>query len=88
MEKLGTSKRPAIARVQDFGRAQDIMDICAQNGWQVIVGIEPDKFEDISDVKKLLKPPKPVLTTKAKIGRNAPCSCGSGKKYKKCCFPT
>ena len=23
--------------------------------------------------------------TDAKIGRNAPCSCGSGKKYKKCC---
>lgn len=22
----------------------------------------------------------------AKIGRNAPCSCGSGKKYKKCCL--
>lgn len=22
----------------------------------------------------------------AKIGRNAPCSCGSGKKYKKCCM--
>jgi len=23
----------------------------------------------------------------AKIGRNDPCSCGSGKKYKKCCLP-
>ena len=22
-----------------------------------------------------------------KIGRNEPCPCGSGKKYKKCCFP-
>lgn len=22
-----------------------------------------------------------------KIGRNDPCSCGSGKKYKKCCEP-
>jgi len=22
-----------------------------------------------------------------KIGRNAPCACGSGKKYKKCCYP-
>jgi len=24
---------------------------------------------------------------KAKIGRNAPCPCGSGKKYKNCCLP-
>lgn len=23
----------------------------------------------------------------AKIGRNTPCPCGSGKKYKKCCLP-
>lgn len=23
---------------------------------------------------------------KAKIGRNAPCPCGSGKKYKRCCL--
>ena len=28
---------------------------------------------------------KPV-TPRAKIGRNQPCVCGSGKKYKKCCL--
>ncbi|MBW2107217.1 MAG: preprotein translocase subunit SecA [Deltaproteobacteria bacterium] len=27
----------------------------------------------------------PVRRTTKKIGRNAPCPCGSGKKYKKCC---
>jgi hypothetical protein len=44
-------------------------------------------------------PPKPVKpkpvqektaaagTGKKKIGRNDPCPCGSGKKYKKCCLP-
>jgi len=26
-------------------------------------------------------------TTKGKVGRNDPCPCGSGKKYKKCCYP-
>ena len=26
------------------------------------------------------------ITTKRKIGRNDPCYCGSGKKYKKCCL--
>jgi len=31
--------------------------------------------------------PKPVTIRhdKPKVGRNAPCPCGSGKKYKKCC---
>jgi preprotein translocase subunit SecA len=28
---------------------------------------------------------KPVKRAQKKIGRNAPCPCGSGKKYKKCC---
>ena len=28
-----------------------------------------------------------VLTVMAKPGRNDPCHCGSGKKYKKCCQP-
>jgi len=28
---------------------------------------------------------KPYVRTEAKIERNAPCPCGSGKKYKKCC---
>jgi len=28
---------------------------------------------------------KPVQRSGAKVGRNDPCSCGSGKKYKKCC---
>jgi SEC-C motif-containing protein len=29
--------------------------------------------------------PKPATRHVEKIGRNAPCPCGSGKKYKKCC---
>jgi SEC-C motif-containing protein len=28
---------------------------------------------------------KPVVRESPKIGRNEPCICGSGKKYKKCC---
>jgi len=28
---------------------------------------------------------KPVRRQQEKVGRNAPCPCGSGKKYKKCC---
>ncbi len=29
--------------------------------------------------------PKPIVRSEKKIGRNDPCPCGSGKKYKKCC---
>jgi SEC-C motif domain protein len=30
-------------------------------------------------------PPRPVVRQGPKAGRNDPCPCGSGKKYKKCC---
>ena len=29
--------------------------------------------------------PRTMVRSQAKVGRNAPCPCGSGKKYKKCC---
>ena len=37
--------------------------------------------------EKPYRPPRAVQTppTKMKIGRNDPCICGSGKKFKKCC---
>jgi preprotein translocase subunit SecA len=30
-------------------------------------------------------PPRPPGSPSDKVGRNDPCPCGSGKKYKKCC---
>ncbi len=38
-------------------------------------------FEDGQPVK-----PRPVVREMPKIGRNDPCHCGSGKKFKKCCM--
>jgi uncharacterized protein len=36
--------------------------------------------------RRQLSPPRdPVVRNSPKVGRNAPCPCGSGKKYKKCC---
>lgn len=37
-------------------------------------------------VPKTPEPPVPEPAEKKKVGRNAPCPCGSGKKYKKCCL--
>jgi len=37
-------------------------------------------FVDASDPTK-----QPVVRSEPKVGRNDPCPCGSGKKYKKCC---
>ena len=48
-------------------------------------GIDP--FADIDEEPDLdLKEPlQPVRREREKVGRNDPCPCGSGRKYKKCC---
>ena len=84
MAKIGTQKRPAIVRVQTSQRAEEVIALCAEHGLHYILGIEPDKLEDISDVQRALSPPEPAQTV-LKVGRNDPCPCGSGRKFKKCC---
>ncbi|MCX8514046.1 MAG: SEC-C metal-binding domain-containing protein [Burkholderiales bacterium] len=44
-------------------------------------GGSPTMDSENLDIKNLL----PIRRDTPKIGRNDPCSCGSGKKYKKCC---
>ena len=90
MAKLGSEKKPAVVRVQTMEKATEITTLCNKHGWKVIVGIEPDKSEDISDIEKLLNPDMVnsniIRKTEPKVGRNEPCPCGSGLKYKKCCL--
>ena len=82
--KLGTEKNPAVVRVQTEERMKEVASMFEENGWQYTIGLEPDKPEDITDLKRLLNPPKPQVSEK-KAGRNDPCPCGSGIKHKKCC---
>jgi SWIM/SEC-C metal-binding protein len=86
MARLGSRRRPAIVRVQTEAHAHEIVEVCTAHGWQVIVGVEPDAPEDVSDVHKLLAPGQLIARQPPVVGRNAPCPCGSGRKYKKCCL--
>ncbi len=47
-----------------------------------------DHFRDERDAAMAGKGPKaaPITRDEPKVGRNDPCPCGSGKKYKKCCM--
>lgn len=84
MASIGTRKKPAVVRVQTPERAQRVLELCDEHGVVVIVGVEPDKPEDLSDIERALLPREPTPTA-LKVGRNEPCPCGSGKKFKKCC---
>jgi SWIM/SEC-C metal-binding protein len=86
MTRLGTRKRPAVIRVPNQERAQQFIDICAEHDWELIVGIETDQPEDVTDVMKLLNPENFTVRVEPTAGRNDPCPCGSGAKFKKCCL--
>jgi len=46
---------------------------------------EQKEIKNLPDSKE--KKENVVFSSKKKVGRNDPCPCGSGKKYKKCCYP-
>jgi curved DNA-binding protein CbpA len=77
----------------------DLYDLYSSFFNEVLRTRDPDKmmYQRVKKLKKLKREAglldddsdseteQPVRRTQPKIGRNDPCPCGSGKKYKKCC---
>ena len=82
--KLGTEKNPAVVHVKTKKRMDEVVSIFEKNNWKYTIELDKENPEDIKDLEILLNWPKTQEAEK-KIGRNEPCPCGSGKKYKKCC---
>jgi len=63
----------------------------AQGKEAVLAKLQHERYQLIDDTVKELEwwacfqPPRVPGEVKKKVGRNEPCPCGSGKKYKKCC---
>lgn len=54
------------------------------SGWAWFNASDPAELEIDDDLEDW--PQEPYMRDGRKIGRNEPCPCGSGKKYKKCCL--
>ncbi|MBC2713255.1 MAG: preprotein translocase subunit SecA [Desulfosarcina sp.] len=87
-----------IYKKEGFEMFQDTIDRIKSETLGILFRIqlaEPDHIDDLQKPKeqKLIfsgsgdapAAKKPVKRESEKVGRNAPCPCGSGKKYKKCC---
>lgn len=48
-------------------------------------GDEPAQFSDSEEAEEKSEKIMPIVNAQKNVGRNDPCPCGSGKKYKKCC---
>ena len=91
MAKLGTHQHPAVVRVRSLEEAEEIVRLSEERGWKVIVGVEPDQIENVSDLRKLMRieeSPEVKPRLPPKVNGNDYCPCRSGKKFKKCCGQT
>lgn len=84
------------AYIHELKISKDIFDLYdrLENYWNNISDQSNDhgKDDDYQGVRYSEKGPANIFhsgetytRTQPKVGRNEPCSCGSGKKYKKCC---
>ncbi len=79
---------PIIAyRQEGFEMFDDMIDRIQTDTVCTLMKLVVEKREDGSNGMKVEKKnaPKTALRGSEKIGRNDPCPCGSGKKYKNCC---
>lgn len=53
--------------------------------FQVNVVEQPREYHNVAENKYAEDQPRQPVRKGRKVGRNEPCPCGSGKKYKKCC---
>ncbi len=83
--RLGTARRPAEIAVQSEERKAELEMVFLENDWNYTIAVDEEKDEDISELTLLQQMPTKTTVLEKTPGRNDPCSCGSGKKYKKCC---
>ncbi|MGD8261866.1 MAG: preprotein translocase subunit SecA [Desulfobacterales bacterium] len=86
-----------VYKKEGYEMFQDMIQRIQEETLGILFRVQIAEPEKIEDIRKPRRQPmvfsggeepqqkKPVKREAKKIGRNAPCPCGSGKKYKKCC---
>ena len=84
--------KPAADRLDTFSRRGKGLDVLADMPeWSYFRKPEPEltskkMYPGYYVTRMRSRDSGTVIRAEPKIGRNDPCSCGSGKKYKKCCL--
>lgn len=82
--KPGTLSSPLSLIVTSQARKEEVEVILQQHGLHAAFEINVDEDENLTELNAVLNKPK-TQTFATTPSRNDPCSCASGKKYKKCC---
>ena len=80
----GTAEAPISVIVSSESRKKEIECVVEENNIIANIVVDTTQEENIVELDMLLNKPTTTVSEKTP-NRNDPCSCGSGKKYKKCC---
>ncbi len=75
---MAPGKEQVLAKLKADERQTFIEDTITNLEWWAC-------FQPPKPRRQVVHPARPALQPQKKIGRNDPCPCGSGKKYKHCC---
>ncbi len=84
--KAGSKKYPLTLLVTSDERRDEVENLVVDAGLyaNITLATEDGAVENITELEALLNRKDSVIREKLP-SRNDPCTCGSGKKYKKCC---
>lgn len=80
--------KDAFERPDKYDKRKEILPIAEryEKVTATWAGYNKEKSSSQFDYNDYFNPPVLPVKNEPKIGRNEPCPCGSGKKYKKCCM--
>lgn len=82
--KPGTVEHPLILSVQTEERKAEVAELAKELMLHAQIAVDESVPENIAELDCIVNKPDTVAVEQTPQ-RNAPCSCGSGKKFKKCC---
>ncbi|WP_220717936.1 PBPRA1643 family SWIM/SEC-C metal-binding motif protein [Agarivorans litoreus] len=82
--RIGTEESPLSLQVKSKERQTELQQRATEYGIVVDIAVDAEADENTEQLELLIAKPITKVVEKTPK-RNEPCSCGSGKKFKKCC---
>ncbi|MPN57760.1 Protein translocase subunit SecA [bioreactor metagenome] len=93
LRAIGNEDPVRAYQVEGFDMFEEMTASIQEDTIKMLMRVRPQEKMQRKEVAKITGTsggdvggkPQPVVNKEKRIGRNDPCPCGSGKKYKKCC---
>ncbi len=93
LRAIGNEDPVRAYQVEGFDMFEEMTVSIQEDTVKMLMRVKPQEKIQRKEVAKITGisggnlggKPQPVVKKEKKVGRNDPCPCGSGKKYKKCC---